>query len=75
MDANYREVIPMKINFKQVPLVQDALESFKVGQEEYIMMSDIKPSTLRTTSRKILKMKFEVSEAGLTDRTYVKRLK
>ena len=75
MNANYLDVIPMKVKTKIVPMVQDTLESFKVGQEEYILMSDVSPSVIRTTSRKIPNMKFDVTEKGLRDRTYVKRLK
>jgi hypothetical protein len=50
------------------------LEILEVGQEEYILFRDVKPSTLRTTSARMVGKKFDISELGLMDRTRVLRI-
>jgi hypothetical protein len=54
--------------------VKGTLDLLDVGQEVYILFKDVKPSTLRTTSARMVGKKFDVSELGLMDRTRVIRM-
>jgi hypothetical protein len=43
------------------------LVMLELGQEEYILFRDVKPSTLRTTSSRLKGKIFDISELGLME--------
>jgi hypothetical protein len=54
--------------------VKGTLNLLDVDQETFILFSDAKPSTIRTTADRLKGKKFIISEAGLIDRTKITRI-
>jgi len=54
--------------------VKGTLNLLEIGQETYILFTDSKPSTIRTTADRLKGKKFIITEAGLVDRTKVIRI-
>jgi len=63
-----------KVVFIKKVSIKDTLAQLEIGDTIFIKFTDTSPNSIRTSSRKLLPKKFQVTEKGQVDKTKITRL-
>jgi len=64
-----------KVVYTKKVSIKDTLGQLEIGETVFIRFTDTSPNSIRTTARKLLPKKFQVTERGQVDKTKITRIK
>lgn len=63
-----------KVIFSKKVSIKGTLDQLEVGETIFIRFTDTSPNSIRTSSRKLLPKRFQVTEKGQVDKTKITRM-